>query len=110
MRDVVLEHAPRDKAVAVLDLGCGTGSLIFLLADALPEARVIGIDVSAANIAEAERSRVMLDPVKAGRIVFESKNIFCVLDFFHWSRWDNDRGFWVSFFTMLLDCCKFLKS
>ena len=71
MRDVVLEYAPRDKAVAVLDLGCGTGSLVFLLADALPEARVIGIDVSAANIAEAERSRVMLDPVKAGRIVFE---------------------------------------
>ena len=71
MRDVVLEYAPRDKAVAVLDLGCGTGSLVFLLADALPEARVIGIDVSAANIAEAERSRVLLDPVKAGRIVFE---------------------------------------
>src|SRR5436190_17501827 len=71
MRDVVLEYAPRDKAVAVLDLGCGTGSLVFLLADALPEARVIGIDVSAANISEAERRRVVLDPVKAGRIVFE---------------------------------------
>ena len=46
MRDIVLEYAPRDKAIAVLDLGCGTGSLVFLLADA-PEARLIGIDVSA---------------------------------------------------------------
>ena len=32
---------------------------------------MIGIDVSAANISEAERRRVVLDPVKAGRIVFE---------------------------------------
>lgn len=71
MRDIVLEYAPHDKAIAVLDLGCGTGSLVFLLADALPAARVIGIDVSAANISAAERSRAALDPVKAGRIVFE---------------------------------------
>ncbi len=71
MRDIVLEHAPRDRAIAVVDLGCGTGSLVFLLADAMPAARVIGIDVSAANIRAAERSRAVLDPVKAGRIVFE---------------------------------------
>jgi SAM-dependent methyltransferase len=71
MRDVVLQYAPVDKAIAVLDLGCGTGSLVFLLADALPEARLIGIDVSAANISAAEGSRAVLDPRKAARIMFE---------------------------------------
>jgi len=71
MRDIVLEYAPRDRAIAVLDLGCGTGSLVFLLADARPDARLIGIDVSAANISAAEGSRAGLDPVKAARIVFE---------------------------------------
>jgi SAM-dependent methyltransferase len=71
MRDIVLTYAPRDRAIAVLDLGCGTGSLVFLLTDALPEARLIGIDVSAANISAAEGSRAVLDPLKAGRIVFE---------------------------------------
>ena len=71
MRDIVLEYLPRDKPVAVLDLGCGTGSLAFLLADAVPSARIVGIDISAANIRAAEAHRAVLDPLKAGRIVFE---------------------------------------
>lgn len=71
MRDIVLQYAPADRPVAVLDLGCGTGALVFLLADALPAARLIGIDVSAVNIGAAEESRAVLDPMKAGRIVFE---------------------------------------
>jgi len=56
MRDIVLEHAPRNSPIRVLDLGCGTGSLLFRLADALPNAELTGIDVSAANIATAERN------------------------------------------------------
>jgi trans-aconitate 2-methyltransferase len=38
---------------AVLDLGCGTGRLARLLARARPDASVIGLDVSPANIAAA---------------------------------------------------------
>jgi SAM-dependent methyltransferase len=71
MRDSVLKHAPADRPIAVIDLGCGTGSLVFILAEALPAARLVGIDVSAANIRAAEASRAMLDPTRAGRIVFE---------------------------------------
>ena len=71
MRDIVLKYAPADRPIAVLDLGCGTGSLVFLLATALPSARIAGVDVSAANIRAAEEARAGLDPSKAGRIVFE---------------------------------------
>ena len=39
----------KDKGVRVLDVGCGTGSLLFRLADALPAASLVGIDVSPAN-------------------------------------------------------------
>jgi SAM-dependent methyltransferase len=53
MRDIVLEHVPRVRAVRVLDIGCGTGSLVFCLADALPAATLVGIDISAANIRAA---------------------------------------------------------
>jgi SAM-dependent methyltransferase len=49
MRDIVVAEAPRG-AIRVLDLGCGTGGLVRRLADALPEAALVGIDVSPANI------------------------------------------------------------
>jgi SAM-dependent methyltransferase len=55
MRDIVLEYVPTARPTRVLDLGCGTGSLIFRLADALPAAELVGIDVSPANIAAAQR-------------------------------------------------------
>lgn len=57
MRDIVLEHAARDHALQVLDVGCGTGSLVFRLAGALPRATVVGIDISAANIRVADAQR-----------------------------------------------------
>ena len=56
MRDIVLAHVPADRATRLLDLGAGTGSLVFRLASALPAAEVIGIDISAANVRAAHRA------------------------------------------------------
>jgi len=57
MRDIVLGHVPRDRAIRVLDIGCGTGSLLFRLADMLPSAALVGIDISPANIQAANQQR-----------------------------------------------------
>jgi len=56
MRDIVLAHVPRG-AIDVLDVGCGTGGLVFRLADALPRATIVGIDISSANTRAAEAAR-----------------------------------------------------
>jgi SAM-dependent methyltransferase len=69
MRDIVLAHVPRARAIRVLDLGCGTGSLLFRLAEALPAATLIGIDVSAANIRAAREQQ--MDRALAARVQFE---------------------------------------
>ncbi len=41
----------------VLDIACGDGSHALALAQALPRARVLGVDISAPNIAAAEAAR-----------------------------------------------------
>ncbi len=71
MCELVLAHSPRDRASLVLDVGCGTGSLVFLLAGALPSATLVGLDVSAPNLAAAEAHRATLDESTASRVRFE---------------------------------------
>jgi trans-aconitate methyltransferase len=50
MREIALRHVPVRAGIRILDLGCGTGSLVFELASARPDASITGIDVSDANI------------------------------------------------------------
>jgi len=71
MSELVLKYAPQDRVIGILDLGCGTGSLVFLLASALPSARIVGLDVSEPNIRAAESHRRRLDSATGARIVFE---------------------------------------
>lgn len=71
MCDLVLKHVPRDRPLQILDVGCGTGSLVFLLVRALRDAAVVGLDVSAPNIAAAEAQRAALERATAARIRFE---------------------------------------
>jgi len=70
MRDIVLAQVAVDRAIRVLDIGCGTGSLLFRLAEALPQATLVGIDISSANIRAAQRQQA--DRPSAARVQFET--------------------------------------
>ena len=61
-----LDFAAIGGAAEVLDVGCGTGSLTFALADAAPGARITGMDHSRAYVDHA-RSRAP----DMGRLMFE---------------------------------------
>lgn len=74
MRDIVVAHVPRDRPVRLLDLGSGTGSLVFRLVDALPAAEVTGIDISPANIRVAIAQRAARR--EGARAHFEVANYF----------------------------------
>jgi SAM-dependent methyltransferase len=69
MRDLVLQHVPSDRSIEVLDIGCGTGSLVRLLAVALPLAKIVGVDISSANVRAAEMEAAPLEC--RGRVWFE---------------------------------------
>jgi len=69
MAEIALGHIPDGRPIRVLDLGCGTGSLVFRIAQARPLAHVVGLDISAANIRAAEASR--LASSVAARVAFE---------------------------------------
>jgi len=58
--EIVVAHLPSQRPIHILDVGCGTGSLVFRLLDALPYAELTGVDVSAENVqaAEARRTRI----------------------------------------------------
>jgi trans-aconitate methyltransferase len=76
MAELVLRHAPSGP-IRLLDLGCGTGGLLFRLASALPEASCVGVDVSVANIAVAEAARRLCP--ERDRLAFE------VVDYLKWN-------------------------
>jgi ubiquinone/menaquinone biosynthesis C-methylase UbiE len=75
MRDPVA-FAPLEAGLAAvepaptraLDIGTGTGSAAFLVAERFPEAEVVGIDLAGAMLAEARRKTT---PELAGRVRFE---------------------------------------
>jgi SAM-dependent methyltransferase len=54
---IVVAELPHGRPLRVLDLGCGTGSLVFRLVESLPHVEVTGIDVSSTNILAAEAGR-----------------------------------------------------
>jgi SAM-dependent methyltransferase len=58
MAELALGHIPGDRPIRVLDIGCGTGSLVFRLAEARPNAHLVGLDISSANIRAAEQARL----------------------------------------------------
>ncbi len=71
MCDLVLKHVPRTGPLQMIDVGCGTGSLVFLLVQALPDATIVGLDISTPNIQAADVKRASLDHATASRVRFE---------------------------------------
>jgi SAM-dependent methyltransferase len=59
LRSALLEREGGPNTARLLDLGCGTGGQVLLLAEMLPRARVVGIDVSAASIEAARAARAV---------------------------------------------------
>jgi ubiquinone/menaquinone biosynthesis C-methylase UbiE len=53
------------RGLAILDLGCGAGSFLADLAAAFPRARLIGVDLSPAYLAEAATSAPMVALIQA---------------------------------------------
>lgn len=45
-RDLLLDNLPIEADATVYDLGCGSGSILFAVADRYPNARCIGYDVA----------------------------------------------------------------
>lgn len=66
--DCVTRRVADRRCLRVLDVGCGTGEHVFALAARMPHAAIRGVDVSAANIAQAERARSASDA--ADRVSF----------------------------------------
>jgi cyclopropane fatty-acyl-phospholipid synthase-like methyltransferase len=60
------------RGTALLDVGCGHGALVALLADGHPERRVVGIDPDARKIAWAEASVGRLHNVELRTATIES--------------------------------------
>jgi ubiquinone/menaquinone biosynthesis C-methylase UbiE len=75
MRDIVVEHAPRDRPIRVLDVGCGVGVLSSLLADALPLAVVIGVDLSGANVRAAAARATRASFVQSDYLTYDAGSV-----------------------------------
>ncbi len=58
-----------DQALAMLDLGCGPGNISFRLVQRFPQARVLGLDGSAAMLELAEQA-LARQPLWHGRLGF----------------------------------------
>ena len=59
--EAVLDRAPKDKALRILDLGTGSGCILLTLLSELPLASGVGIDVSEAALSVAKRNAVALE-------------------------------------------------
>jgi trans-aconitate methyltransferase len=78
MRDIVVGEVQGDRPIRLLDVGCGTGSLVFRLADALPHASLVGLDVSSANIRAAKEQQA--ERPAAARVQFVAADYLDYVD------------------------------
>jgi ubiquinone/menaquinone biosynthesis C-methylase UbiE len=95
-RAVLAEQAAIRPGERVLEIGCGTGSLLLLLAKAQPAATVIGLDPDPAALAIARRKArragvaLQLDEGFADEMPYESGSIHHVLSSFMFHHLPRD--------------------
>ncbi len=87
-QDAVLRGLERLEPESILDVGCGTGQLSRRIADALPDARVVGCDFSAGMLQRAARRNPDLALVRADalRLPFADASFDAIVttEAFHW--------------------------
>src|ERR1051326_6863118 len=58
--EMILRQVNSARSLRFLEIGCGTGQQLFDLAEKLPDATFVGVDMSAPNIQEAESVRLRM--------------------------------------------------
>ena len=89
-----LASRPRGDGATILDLGCGPGGLAFELVARLPEARIVGLDLSPSMIErakrhEAEAGRLRFVVGDAADLPFEAETfdvVVSTLSLHHWAE------------------------
>ncbi|MFC6153724.1 class I SAM-dependent methyltransferase [Nocardioides yefusunii] len=68
LRRKFADKAPKESYSSIVDLGCGTGQYTLKLAEAYPEATIVGLDLSASEVNYAQRRTEDAD--LTGRVEF----------------------------------------
>ncbi len=72
LRKIISRHFPENYDAAILDLGCGHGAFVHFMHEAGYH-RAVGVDVSAAQVAEAKR--LGIEGVKQGDLLEELQSM-----------------------------------
>lgn len=98
----VIESAHLVPGMRVLDIGCGTGTLLILAAEAVPGAQLVGVDIDDSILERARRKiavrglSIQLERASATELPYADgsfERVLSTLAFHHLTREDKARAF-----------------